>query len=375
MPYEDPNLVVDEVATAEAMLAGMAEQVPGLEPRDGHALTPLAESAAVAVATALQLLRDELADAYAGVGDVLGVQRVAAAPAEATSTWLFAGTAPAIIAGGTTVRGTTPAGDTVEFAVLRDTTAGAASVSGVPLVAVEAGPQTNGVSGTGETDEVAGVTITFDQESSGGTDEEGAVGFRDRIEDRSRRMRALPITPSDHAAFALDVPGVGRAYAVNRYDPATPLADAPGHVTVFGVSPGGGEMGPATLAAAVAYFAAIEKVLNAVVHVVEIPRVDVTVRVDVRAMPDTSVEDLRARVRAAITDALEPDRFIADDRRPGLFRPPPPSVTQYHVDQALAGMEGLRSVELVLVNNGATVALPAPVGLPRLAAEPTVNVS
>lgn len=374
MAYIDPDVVADDTSQAEANLAAVADRIPGLEPRDSQLLTALCEAFGIAIATALQNLIDQLAAAYEGVGGLFDVFRKVAAEAEVESTWTSTvplGTIPA----GTQVSAIGTDGAPIEFAVLQDTPAPTVVTTGVPLVATEAGSQGNGVTGTATTTELAGVSIDLDGVSAGGDDEEDPAAFRDRIRDHTQRTRALPITPEDHAAFALDVPGVSRAYAVNRYDPTTLNADAGGHVTVFAEGETGG-LGLGVEQALTDYFAAIDKVLAVRVHIASPVEVAVAVTVDAEARAGEDPDALAAEASAAITAFFDRGVFDLDESQPGRWaRPASGSVTVYQVHRALAGLFDRMRVGSITINGGMSVSLPGPLSVPVLAGAPSVTVT
>jgi uncharacterized phage protein gp47/JayE len=370
--YIDPDVVADDTSQAEANLAAVADRIPGLSPRDSQLLTALCEAIGISIATALQNLIDQLAAAYEGVGELFSVFRKVASEAEVESTWTSTvplGTIPA----GTTVNPANADG-LVTFAVLQDTPAPTVVTSGVPLIATEAGPAANGVSGAATTTELAGVTIMLDGVSAGGDDEEDVADYRSRIRDHTQRTHGIPITPEDHAAFALDVPGVTRAVAVNRYDPTTGNMDAGGHVTVFADGPGGA-LGPAVLQDVADYFAAIDKVLGVTAHVASAAEVAVTVAVDAEARAGEDPDLLAADAAAAITAFFDRASFDLDESQPGRWaRPPSDSVTVYQVHRALEGLFDRLRVVSITINGGLSVSLPGPLSVPALSAPPAVTI-
>jgi uncharacterized phage protein gp47/JayE len=372
--YIDPAVVADDTSQAEANLAAVADRIPGLSPRDSQLLTALCEAIGIGIATALQNLIDQMAAAYEGVGDLFGVFRLVAAEAEVESTWTS--TAPlGVIPAGTVVEASFADGGLAIFAVMQDTPAPTVVTTGVPLIATVSGSAMNGVSGGASTTELAGVTIVLDGVSAGGTDEEDVAAFRDRIRDHTQRTRALPITPTDHAAFALDVPGVVRAYAVNRYDPTTGNTDAGGHVTVFADGPTGA-LGPGALQDLADYFASIDKVLAVTVHVLSPPEVPVTVAVEAEARAGEDRDTLTADAADAITAFFDRAVFDVDESADGRWaRPASDSVTVYQVHRALESLFGRLRVTSITINGGLSVSLPGPLSVPVLSAPPTVTIN
>lgn len=375
MAYINPDVAADDTSQAEANLAAVADRIPGLSPRDSQLLTALCEAAGISIATALQNLIDQIAAAYEGVGALFGVFREVASEAEVESTWTSTvplGTIPA----GTSVDATGPDASPVTFAVLQDTPAPTVITAGVPLVAAEAGTQGNGVTGTATTTELAGVTITLDGVSAGGEDEEDPAAFRDRIRDRTQRTRAIAVTPEDYAAFALDVPGVDRAFALNRYDPTTGNADAGGHVTVFAQATGGGALGAGVRQDLVDYLSRIDKVLGATPHVADAGEVPVTVAIVARVKQGADALTLEDQISAAVTALFDRARWDLDESQAGRWAvPASDAVTVYQVDRAVSGLPALQQVLSITVNGGLSVTLPGPLSVPVLAEPPIVTVT
>lgn len=385
MTYLTPDIIDDETQLAEAGLAGIADRIPGWEPHEGHVEVAQAEATAVAIATAVSELKANAKEAYVGFGTtMLGIERQAATAATATSTWAIDTSAvPAgiTIPAGTSVLATTPAGDTVELVTATDSTAaaGVASVAGVQLVAVESGPDANGATGPAEPEPLVGVTtVTITSPAAGGRDLEDIDDYANKVADRARRMHAIPVTPDDYAAFALDVPAVARCLAVNLYDPGPPLdTDAPGHIALLPIDSAGNALSAPNKTILQAYFDAIEKPLSATVHILDRDTVDTTVTVTVRPLEDAGPTDLQARVAAAITALLDKATFDADPAQPGGFaKPRKTELTIFDITASIDDLTGLAAVVDVTISagDGERVALPAPLTLPNLTGV-TVNLA
>src|SRR3954466_10363716 len=97
--YIDPDLITDETAVAEAILAGIADRINAAldlaegedwQPQEGSPETHLAESVGIVLATGAALISDKERTDYAGFGElILGLARVAAEPAIGYTTWTF----------------------------------------------------------------------------------------------------------------------------------------------------------------------------------------------------------------------------------------------------------------------------------------------
>jgi hypothetical protein len=383
--YIDPDLIGDETTVAEAILAAVADQIDGWEAHEGSVETSLAEAFGVALATAITTLKDEAATAYGAMGElVLGVTRDAPEAATVRATWTRT---PGVLGdvsvpAGTEVTATTSDGLEVVFAVVDDyaLAAGIDTLPDVELVAVEPGPGSNDASGDARQEELVqfAQTVTLQGLSTGGTDEEDLTAWLDRLRDRGTRMRALPITPEDYAAMATDTAGVARAFAVNRYNPATPATPTNGHLGLFAVGADGLAL-PSTVATALtADVTGIDRPLNVAVHVLAPAYVDVTVTITVVAEPTADTVALSAAVVAAVRALIDPATWEADARAPGGWAAEPTTtLSAYRVAQAAAAVDGVRQVTAVSLNGTAngSVALPTPLSVPRIAAGAGVTVT
>jgi hypothetical protein len=362
--FLDPELVTDETSNAEAALAALADAMPGWSAAEHHVETIMAEVWGAALATAISVMRDDLAVAYEGLGEVLNVPRLSAAQAEASSTWVLPEPVPLQVDGGTVVTATAPDGSSVDFAVAEDTVVPGGTTVVVPLVAVEAGAVANGTSGPAFTAELPVTSIVLEP-AANGTDEEGAPPYRDRLRDRARRVRLLPITPEDVAAFATDVPGVFRAYALNRYNPDAPFADSPGDVTVFPVAESGAPIGSAVRTALETYFNSQERIAGTRFLVADPGYQSLTIQVAVEIDPDADFTVVVAAVKSALLATVGPSRWDYDAEAPGLWRRRASDLfTQFHVSAAVDDLPDVLNVTDVRVNGGPAIELPGPVSLP-----------
>lgn len=384
MTFIQPDIVDDEDQVAEGILSGVADRIDGFSPTDGHLEPPISEATAVAIATAVVVLKDTVLDAYLGFGQrILGIPRGAAAVATAVSTWTVDATQLTTIFAGTEVQLTGTDGQTRFFIVREDTpvtpgpTPANTTVTGVLLEAVEAGPDSNGATNPAKSEVlVGGLSVSIDAPAAGGADAEDPEVYAGRAADRAQRMHTIPITPSDHAAFATDVAVVARAVAINRLDPASPGVDTPGDLALYIVDAAGDPLSAPDKTTVSDYFTALERPLNVVLHLADPDYVTVTVAATVRATADADQTDLQTRVADAITARVDKATWDADPAAPGGWaKVRATQLSVFDVSAAIDDIDGVASVESVTLNGGtAPVALPAPVSIPTLTAAPTVTV-
>lgn len=186
----------------------------GWTPADGDPEVVLLEALAPAAQNAIEVAAQMPAEAFEALGVLYGVPFLAAAPAEAISTWALVDDGAAH---------TIPAGTVVQIggvflATVSDTAVSAhtTSVALVLLRAVDDGAAANGFVGAAQlVNSLAFVnTVTLTSTSSGGVDAEDQTGYLDRLRDEIQAA-GPPVTDADYAVKAIATPsvGIGRATA------------------------------------------------------------------------------------------------------------------------------------------------------------------
>lgn len=386
MSYLDPNIENDDAQLAEDILAALQDRIPGWEPSEGHPETALAEAVAIALATAVTELKVTARQAYASFGElILGIARIQAAFATTSVTVTLTSEQTAtglLIPGGTQIDAVKPDGTQVPLLTTVDATVppAAGSLAGVDVMAVNLGPDANDAAGSAAC-QLAGVsTVTLDAPTAGGRNLETDDEYDSRLAARTPRLRALPITPADYAAFSTDVPGVARVLAVNRYNPSSPGADSAGHITLIGLDANGGTLTPDVKTALSTYLTTSERPLSVTLHVDDADYVTVAPTVQIR-LAETGLDDFgqpaladpdatTADAAAAIADLLDPAKFDADANAPGGWsRTPRRALSIYDIAAAIDDLSGIAQVASVTLTSGTIVAgtvipLPSPATLP-----------
>ena len=225
MPYIELDLIADVDTLAGLSFDYMEAAVPGWQARPGNVETILLEANGQATAEAVDQASVVAPAAFAYLGQsVYGIGRRLAVPAIASATIAFAADTPAsMVDAGAQVLVPHPAGEGVIFTTDADVLApaGGGSLS-VGVTALEPGSAANGAFGASELiDDVEGVASIAVSSAQGGIDEETDEEYVDRLSDELTLLAPRPILPNDHAVLALAVPGVGRAVAIDLYQPPT----------------------------------------------------------------------------------------------------------------------------------------------------------
>src|SRR5262245_31585706 len=126
--YIDPELITDETAVAEGILAGIADRLnsalaleedEGWEPNEGQPETAFAEATGIVLATIAALVQETERQDYAGFGTlIVGVPRLEAEPAIGYSRWTFNAAGTFVIPDGSELVMDAPDGTPVGFATV-----------------------------------------------------------------------------------------------------------------------------------------------------------------------------------------------------------------------------------------------------------------
>lgn len=199
--------------------------MPGFQARPGNVETVLLEAASQVMAEVVEQAAqvDPVVFAYFG-GALVGIPIHTATAATGTAVVTWAPDTPAVMLdAGSQLAVPHPSGEPVLFETDADVVAiqGGGQVQ-VGITAAEPGAGGNGCFGAAElvtvVDGVQGVNV---QASSGGTDAEDPDAYLDRLADAFTILAPRPILPGDHATLVRQLPGVGRALAIDLMQPGT----------------------------------------------------------------------------------------------------------------------------------------------------------
>jgi hypothetical protein len=223
--YTELALVDDPDALIETAVDYMEASIDGFVARPGNVETVLIEGNGQIAAEVVQQAATSPPVAFAYAGQALyGIAPHAATPATATATFTFAADTPAVmIPAQALISVPHPSGDRVVMTVDDDVVApeGGGDVS-VGVTALDEGADANGAFGAAElVDTIDGVESIDVTTTTGGVDAESDEDYLDRLADALTILAPRPILPNDFAVMARQVPGVGRAVALDLYQPGT----------------------------------------------------------------------------------------------------------------------------------------------------------
>ncbi|HEV2308987.1 MAG TPA: baseplate J/gp47 family protein, partial [Acidimicrobiia bacterium] len=222
--FTGPDIETDEQEIARQVFNRLAYLVPGWEAHDANPDTWLIEAFA-AVAAELRALSRDVPDAiFVTHGtEVLGLPIRPPAPALGYSTWKAVDERGYTVRTGAQITLARTGDELVGFEVLAgaEIPAGETTVENVPIRAVEMGAAGNGLQGPAEVsdpfDWVESVVVT--RPTTQGDDGQDRPMYLDQLSTLLRVVAFRPVLPGDYAVLGLTIPGVGRAVAMDGYNP------------------------------------------------------------------------------------------------------------------------------------------------------------
>ncbi len=308
------NLVVDDrdpQAIFDASLARWAETVLA-QPRNGSVEAILLEAIATATADGIYAANRFITKAVEGILFLYGVPRFAGASASGVVTLTLDGSRTLTVTAGQ--RLFEPSTGLV-LLVTADTTIAAASSIALPCRTESTGGAGNSITATTVIDLLdaipyvasAAVTTGF----TGGADAESDTSYIDRATTVLARVTSSLVLPAHFVAYCLEDPRVGRATAIDLYEPGGTVGSDIGHLTVYLYGKG------ATLSLEIrdelrAAMGAISAAMLAL-HVQPADVVTQAVTYDCHVLAGYSTTDVRNTVNAAITAWMSPDAWAWGD--------------------------------------------------------------
>jgi uncharacterized phage protein gp47/JayE len=287
-------------------------KVPGWTPANGNLESWMIEALATIAAELRELtaLVPESIFAYYG-STILGLPPNPAVQATALTTWTAVDNAGYTVSAGTVVAITPPAAtEGYGFFVAADTVipAGQTTLAGVECHALEAGAAASGITGDVVViDSLVFIsTVTLDQPTSGGQDAETDDAYLSRLSALLTLLTPRPILPQDFALLAQQIDGVGRAVAIDLYDPGPPVVTNQPRCVTVAICDANGQPVSATIKQNVDNYLQSEREVNFLVFVVDPTYTTIDVTFDAVCYPDWDPADVQARTVTALQNYLSP---------------------------------------------------------------------
>ena len=333
--YNAPDVETDQDAITEQVFSDLAANVPGWQAHDGNLDTWIVEAFAEVGAEIRALAADVPASIFTTYGEVvLGIPPQLAVAASGLATITATDAQGYTLDVGATFALARSGDDLVAFATLQEVTidVGEVSVDNVPFAAVLTGADANGLSGTAQMlDPITWVaSVDVPQATSAGADAETPEAYLDRLTNLLRMVALRPILPQDFAILALQVEGVGRAVAMNLYNPADGTWTNARTVTLILTDDQGNPCTAAVKATVAAQLEGLREV-NWVIHIIDPTYEAVAVTFDVVAYAGQDASAVLATCQANLTAYLQPAMFRLGALSPAIAGGeviPPPTTGQ-----------------------------------------------
>lgn len=294
------------------------DRVPGWEPSEGSFINIQLEAESNMAAEVRDIGAVMPKAAFRAFGaKIINIPPADEAFATVPSTWTAKDNAGYTIIAGTLVAIPIDGSSNAGFEVVDDVTIPAGSTATaageVILQAVLPGSQATDLGGVGVlvdvVDSVAFVdNVALTAATSGGVDAEDDDAYLDRLSDELRLLTPRPILPEDFAVLARNTVGVGRAVALDGYNPADDTYNNERMVTVAVVDIDGNNL---TMPIKDAVSASLEaqREINFIVNVIDPTHTSIDVTFNAVAYTGWDAPEVQGRAVAAIEQYLDPSTW------------------------------------------------------------------
>jgi Baseplate J-like protein len=379
--FTGPDIETDEQTIAATIFSRLAARVQGWEAHDGNPDTWLIEAFAVVAAELRALILQVPEAIFITHGtEVLGMPIRAPAPALGYSTWTAADDKGYRIDTGTQLTLARTGDELVGFEVLVGTEIppGETVAANVPIVAREDGAYGNGLVGEAEvSDPLDWVdSVQVSRPTTQGDDGQDRTEYLATLSNLLRVVAFRPVLPADFALLALNVPGVGRAVAMNGYDPITDTWHHQRRVCMVVAQADGYPLLDAVRAQVREYLESIREV-NFIVDVISPLYETIDVEFEVVMFGEQDPDTVLTICEDAITQEVSPAEFRLGTTSPaigaGEVIPPPtegelPGRQTIWVNNLIGLLDRCRGVDrvnYVTINGGGDYEFAGPFTLPR----------
>jgi hypothetical protein len=348
--YTGPDLETDQVVIAQGVFNRLAARVPGWAAHDGNPDVWLIEAFA-AIAAELRAQAYDVPGAVIATfcTEVLGLPVRQPTPAVGVTRWVAVDDRGYQIQPGATIVVPRTGDELVGFEVVDGAViaAGATEIAGVAVRAVEVGALGNGLVGPAEMSDpyydwcqlVEVTTPTVN-----GDDGQSMTEFLNNASNLLRMMAFRPILPYDYALMAKQIPGVGRAVAMDGYEPLDGTWYHARQIALV-VTDAAGEALPEATKQQIRGFLEDNREVNFLVPVIDAAYAATDVAFEVTAYAGQNVDLVEAVCVDAVTQLLSPALYRLGTTSPGISAgeviPPPPT------DTVQPGRQTIRLNEIV----------------------------
>lgn len=290
----------------------LQEHFPEWEPSDGNLETWLIDAFTRTVSDLRELAADIPVEIFKQYGlTVIGIPINNATPATATTKWVMADNAGYKIPAGTEL-GMRVNGELIGFRTQSEIIipAGFTEEKDVIIEAIEPGDEANSLEG--ELFLISAVTgdpvVTLQAPTSGGVDEETDTEYLARLVEELRTLSPTPITPEDFVILAKRRPQVGRALALDLYDPVSETDENERYMTTVVIDPDGEELTAEEMKEIEEEFEEMREV-NFVSPVIGPDYSKMDAELKVKAYAGFDLEALKTQIKEAIETLFDPANF------------------------------------------------------------------
>ena len=364
--YQDPDLETTADEIQQQVFDDLAGRAPGWEAADGNLDTWLIEAFSAEAANLRELVVDVPSAIFRTFGEqIMGVTSRVASPALASATFTAIDDQGYVIEAGFQLAIPRSGNESIAFEVVSEVEILAGQTETAPgvvsLAAVTPGEGSNGLLGPVEViepvDWVQSVVLTAP--TAGGDDGQTDEQYLDELSQLMRLVALRPVLPGDFATLALTIPGVGRAVAMDGYDPDTDTWNHDRTVTVV-VTDEQGEPLPESIKQQVDDYLQSKREVNFVINVIDAQYEDVDVSSELVTFTGYDPAVVRETVINALTAYLSPANWRLGLSSPSMYGgevisgPPPEGghsvVRQYELAVVLNSGLGVDYVETILID-------------------------
>lgn len=383
--YAGPDVELDEQAIAQQVFDDLATRSPGWVANDGNLDTWLIEAFAAVASAIRTLAADVPAAIFTTYGtQILGIPVRPPLAAQGTAHIEVVDTQGYTVQAGTQIALYATGDQQIGFETASDLTIPPGGFFGdVAISSLVDGTLGNGLSGQADVlDPIAWISlVTVAEETYGGDDGQTANDYLDNLSVLLKLVAIRPILPQDYATIALQNPAVGRAIAMDGYNPDDGTWGNARMITLV-LTDLNGQPVPSDVKATIAGQLDAMREVNFVVNIMDADYQTVDLHVDATAFPQFLNSVVATNIVDSLTDFVSPAVWrlgtLSADTTAGETIPPP--VTNYtptapaarqviRVNEVVAYADRAQGVEWVdavqIDGDAADLALATPWTLPQ----------